>query len=58
MNKGQLVNAIARLQGKDANKRHLNGRTLAQLKETLARCNAIANTTQAEIDRHCNTGFI
>ena len=53
MTRKQLIDAIARLQGFDANRPHLATKTTGQLVEMLARWRAIAAVTPAECARHC-----
>lgn len=53
MSKTQLIQAICKLQGKDANPTHLKTRTIEQLRETYQRWQAISRTTQKEINLNC-----
>lgn len=53
MDKPSIIREIARLQGSDCNRSFLRRKSVYQLLETLARWRAIAATTQAEINRHC-----
>ena len=56
--KTALIRQIVELQGNMANPVYLRTRTRAQLEETLARSQAIANVADAEILLHSDMSFI
>lgn len=59
LTKRQLIDAIIAAQGKNhAARAYLQGRTIAQLRETYARWVAVSKLSNKEIRHNCNVSFI